>query len=77
MPKNTACPGAPWVSDPITDQEIAFAHLIMSGTINLVSLNRVPAATDYVFDAVLDNPSSHWLSFAPETGFSGQCRWRL
>ena len=25
MPKNT-------VSDPITDQEIAFAHLIMSGT---------------------------------------------
>ena len=32
MPKNTACPGVPWVSDPITDQEIAFAHLIMSGT---------------------------------------------
>ena len=27
MPKNT-------VSDPITDQEIAFAHLIMSGTTN-------------------------------------------
>ena len=27
MPKNT-------VSDPITDQEIAFAHLIMSGTMN-------------------------------------------
>jgi len=34
MPKNTACPGVPWVSDPITDQEIAFAHLIMSGTMN-------------------------------------------
>ncbi len=34
MPKNTACPGLPWVSDPITDQEIAFAHLIMSGTMN-------------------------------------------
>jgi hypothetical protein len=32
MPKNTACPGVPRVSDPITDQEIAFAHLIMSGT---------------------------------------------
>jgi hypothetical protein len=30
MPKNTACPGVPWVSDPITDQEIAFAHLILS-----------------------------------------------
>jgi hypothetical protein len=34
MPKNTACPGVPWVSDPITDQEIAFAHLILSGTMN-------------------------------------------
>jgi hypothetical protein len=34
MLKNTACPGVPWVSDPITDQEIAFAHLIMSGTMN-------------------------------------------
>jgi hypothetical protein len=34
MPENTACPGVPWVSDPITDQEIAFAHLILSGTMN-------------------------------------------
>jgi hypothetical protein len=34
MPKNTACPGVPWVTDPITDQEMAFAHLIMSGTMN-------------------------------------------
>jgi hypothetical protein len=34
MPKNTACPGLPWVSDPITDQEIAFARLILSGTMN-------------------------------------------
>jgi hypothetical protein len=34
MPKNTACPGVPWVSDPITDQEIAFARLILSGTMN-------------------------------------------
>ena len=32
MPKNTACPGVPRVSDPITDQEMAFALLIMSGT---------------------------------------------
>ena len=39
MPKNTACPacpGVPWsvppVTDPITDEEIAFAHLILSGT---------------------------------------------
>jgi hypothetical protein len=34
MPKNTACPGVPRVTDPITDQEIAFAHLILSGTMN-------------------------------------------
>ncbi len=34
MPKNHACPGVPRVSDPITDQEMAFAHLIMSGTMN-------------------------------------------
>ena len=34
MPKNTACPGLPWVTDPITDQEIAFARLILSGTMN-------------------------------------------
>jgi hypothetical protein len=34
MPKNTACPGMPWVTDPITDQEIAFALLVMSGTMN-------------------------------------------
>src|SRR5882724_4396136 len=34
MPKNTACPGVPRVTDPITDQEIAFARLILSGTMN-------------------------------------------
>jgi hypothetical protein len=34
MPKNTACPGEPRVSDPITDQEMAFAHLIFSGTMS-------------------------------------------
>ena len=32
MPKNTACPGVPRVTDPITDQEIAFALLVLSGT---------------------------------------------
>jgi hypothetical protein len=38
MPKNTACPACPGapqsparVTDPITDTEIAFAHLILSG----------------------------------------------
>src|SRR5882757_9690075 len=34
MPKNTACPGVPRVTDPITDQEMAFAHLILAGTMN-------------------------------------------
>ncbi len=34
MPKNPACPGVPRVTDPITDQEMAFAHLILSGTMN-------------------------------------------
>ena len=32
MPKNQACPGVPRVSDLITDQEIAFARLVLSGT---------------------------------------------
>jgi hypothetical protein len=47
MPKNTACPGAPRV----TDQEMAFAHLILAGTMNdrraaeAVGLNPETAAT--------------------------------
>jgi hypothetical protein len=32
MPKNQACPGVPRVNDLITDQEIAFARLILAGT---------------------------------------------
>jgi hypothetical protein len=32
MPKNNACPGVPRVTDPITGQEMAFVHLILSGT---------------------------------------------
>jgi hypothetical protein len=30
MPKNTACPGVPPVTDPITDQKMAYAHLKIS-----------------------------------------------
>jgi hypothetical protein len=51
MPKNTACPGAPRVTDPITDQEMAFPHLILAGTMNdrraaeAVGLNPETAAT--------------------------------
>jgi hypothetical protein len=50
---------------------------LLNPFINPEKLNPFPAATDYVFDAVLDSPNSHRLSFSPETGFSGQCRWRL
>jgi hypothetical protein len=32
MPKNKACPGVPRVSDLITDTEMAFARLVLSGT---------------------------------------------
>ncbi len=44
MPKNT-------VTDPITDQEMAFAHLVLSGTMNdrraaeAVGLNPEPPPT--------------------------------
>jgi len=41
MPKNPACPACPgvpwtkpWVTDPITDKEMAFARLILAGTMN-------------------------------------------
>jgi hypothetical protein len=47
---------------------------LLNPFINPEKLNRVPAATDYVFDAVLTSASSHRLSFAPETGFSA-LRW--
>ena len=42
--------------------------------INPEKLNRVPAATDCVFDAVLDKASSLRLSFSPDKRFSGRRR---
>jgi hypothetical protein len=42
--------------------------------INPPKLNRVPGATDLVFDAVLDNPNSLRLSFPPDKRFSGPRR---
>jgi hypothetical protein len=47
---------------------------LLNPFINPVSPNWGPAATDLVFDAVLDKPSSLRLSFAPETGFSARRR---
>jgi hypothetical protein len=65
MPKNTDCPGVPWVSDPITDQEMAFAHLIMSGAMNdrraaeAVGLNPDTAAYTKSKPCVRDYMSEH------------------
>jgi hypothetical protein len=42
--------------------------------INPEKLNRVPAATGYVFDAVLDKGSSLRLPFSPDKRFSGRRR---
>jgi hypothetical protein len=44
--------------------------------INPVRLNRVPDATDYVLDAVLDKADSLRLSFSPDKPFSGPRRGR-
>jgi hypothetical protein len=49
---------------------------LLNPFINPEKLNPFPAATDYVFDAVLTNANSHRLSFSPETGFSAQRRGR-
>ena len=81
MPKKNCLPGVPQVTDPITDQEIAFAHLILSRTkpalsipIKPEALNRVPAATGMIFDAVLDRANPIRLSFSPNGRFSGRRR---
>ena len=42
--------------------------------INPVILNRVPAATNYVFDTILDKANSVRLSFSPDRRFSGRRR---
>jgi hypothetical protein len=42
--------------------------------INPERLNRVPGATDFAFDAVLDKASSLRLSFSPDKRFSGRRR---
>ena len=39
-----------------------------------IALSWAPAATDYVFDAVLDKASSLRLSFSPTKRFSGPRR---
>jgi hypothetical protein len=42
--------------------------------INPVSLNRVPAATYFAFDAILDKANPVRLSFSPDRRFSGRRR---
>jgi hypothetical protein len=42
--------------------------------INPPKLNRVPGATDFVFDAVLDKANAVRLSLSPDKRFSGRRR---
>ena len=76
MPKNPACPGVPWV----TDQEMAFAHLVLSGTMNdrrpaeavglnpdsatYTKSNRVHAPTTSFFNVALDAINSVKLPYS-------------
>ena len=50
---------------------------LLNPFINPERLNRIPAATDYAFDAVLDKASSLRLSFSPDKRFSGRRRGSL
>ena len=68
-------PAAPPVTEPeptpILDRN---QPSVANPFINPEKLNRVPAATDYVFDAVLDKSISLKRSFSPDRRFSGRRR---
>jgi hypothetical protein len=78
MPKNT-------VSDPITDQEMAFAHLIMSGTMNdrraaeAVGLNPGRnASTGHAIAAIFvvrrrTAATQSWTTFSRDGAFCTNC----
>ncbi len=67
MPKNT-------VSDPITDQEMAFAHLVLSGTMNdrraaeAVGLNPETAAYTKAKPRVRAYMIEHRAAVSPPNG---------
>jgi len=79
-----AQPAAPQVPDPVPATNPAndksFPNFDrnepsqINPFINPPKLNRVPGATDLIFDAVLDNPNSLRLSFSPDKRFSGPRR---
>ena len=85
-----AQPAAPLVTEPAPGpipepspkpaNDTPFANLhrnqpsVANPFINPESLNRVPAAANYVFDAVLDTPRSLRLSLSPKLGLSGRRR---
>jgi hypothetical protein len=75
-----AQPAAPQVTEPEPIPEPAPPNLdrnqpnLGNPFINPEKLNRVPAATGYVFDAVLDKPISLRRSFSPDKRFSGPRR---
>jgi hypothetical protein len=71
---------APQVTEPEPTPEPAAPNLdrnqpgLANPFLNPEKLNRVPAATGYVFDAVLDKPISLRRSFSPDKRFSGRRR---
>jgi hypothetical protein len=75
-------PAAPHVPEPVpkTANESSSPNLDQNQTslanpfINPVRLNRVPAATDFAFDAILDKANSVRLSLSPDRRFSGRRR---
>jgi hypothetical protein len=73
-----AQPAAPQVTEPEPTPEPAPPNLDRNQPanpfLNPEKLNRVPDATGYVFDAVLDKASSLRRSFSPDKRFSGRRR---
>jgi hypothetical protein len=73
-------PAAPQVTEPEPTPEPAPPNLdrnqpsLANPFLNPEKLNRVPDATGYVFDAVLDKASSLRRSFSPDKRFSGRRR---
>jgi hypothetical protein len=75
-----AAPQVPGEPAPKTTDDLSFSNLGRNQTsplnpfIKPEALNRVPAATGSVFDAVLDRANPIRLSFSPNGRFSGRRR---
>jgi hypothetical protein len=73
-PEPTPEPAPQLANDTLTPNLDRNQPSLANPFINPARLNRVPAATDCVFDAVLDKASSLRLSFSPDKRFSGRRR---